>query len=118
MSQATGAYTPEPIIPGRQPECWIAAALILVLLAMFVEFILTSQAIHLDIIGKYLFEATILSGVLLTIELTLLATLIGHVLGVDLGLPGNTNPGHSSELSRHPWPDTRPLPRFPQRAGS
>lgn len=86
MSQAAAGYVPEPIIPRRHPGRWVAAALILLLLAMFVEFVVTNQAIRLDIVGKYLFDSTILSGVLLTIELTLLATVIGLVLGVPLAV--------------------------------
>lgn len=86
MSQITAAYTPEPVVPRRHPGRWVAAGVILLILAMIVQFFLTTEALRLDLVGRYLFDSTILSGVLLTIELTVLAMVIGIVLGIPLAV--------------------------------
>jgi polar amino acid transport system permease protein len=69
-------------VPVRHPGRWVAAVVLLVLAAMFVHGLATNQAWQWSTIGHYLFDPQILQGLLVTIELTVLAMVIGVVLGV------------------------------------
>nr|WP_324194218.1 amino acid ABC transporter permease [Nocardia blacklockiae] len=73
-------------VPLRHPGRWFAAAIILALLALFVYGAATNDAYRWDTYGKYLFDSRIESGVLVTLELTVLAMAIGVVLGVVLAV--------------------------------
>ena len=81
-----GAHADEPLVRLRHPGRWVAAALLLVLAAMFVNFVLTSSRLRLDLVAGYLFERSILQGLLVTLELTVVAMLVGVVLGTVLAV--------------------------------
>jgi polar amino acid transport system permease protein len=81
-----GAHADEPIVRLRHPGRWVAGALLLVLAAMFVNFVLTSPRLRLDLVAGYLFERSILQGLLVTLELTVVAMLVGVVLGTVLAV--------------------------------
>ena len=70
----------------RHPGRWVAAALLLVLAAMFVNFVFTSPRLRLDLVAGYLFERSILQGLLVTLELTVVAMLVGVVLGTVIAV--------------------------------
>src|ERR687886_2608073 len=83
----TGAgHADEPIIRLRHPGRWVAAAILAVLAAMFVHFVATAPKLRLDLVAGYLFEKSILRGLLLTLELTVIAMLVGVVLGTVLAV--------------------------------
>ncbi|MFE9693859.1 amino acid ABC transporter permease [Micromonospora sp. NPDC005806] len=83
----TGAgHADEPIVRLRHPGRWVAAAILAVLAAMLVHFVATSPKLHLDLVVGYLFERSILRGLLLTLELTIVAMLVGVVLGTALAI--------------------------------
>lgn len=83
----TGAgHADEPIVRLRHPGRWVAAAILAVLAAMFVHFVTTSPKLRLDLAVGYLFERSILRGLLLTLELTIVAMLVGVVLGTALAI--------------------------------
>ncbi|MEV6070708.1 amino acid ABC transporter permease [Nocardia sp. NPDC052001] len=79
---------PEPIkaIPLRRPGRWIAAAVLLILLALFLYGAKTNPAYHWDTYWKYLRDSKIASGAMVTLELTVLAMFIGVLLGVLLAV--------------------------------
>jgi polar amino acid transport system permease protein len=84
---STGAgHADEPIIRLRHPGRWVAAAVLAVLVAMFVHFVATAPRLRLDLVVGYLFEKSILRGLLLTLELTIIAMLVGVVLGTVLAV--------------------------------
>ncbi|MBF6134434.1 amino acid ABC transporter permease [Nocardia otitidiscaviarum] len=85
---AAAGTEPEPIkaIPLRRPGRWIAAAIILVLLGLFLYGAATNPAYHWDTYANYLFDKRILEGALVTLELTVLAMVLGVVLGVVLAI--------------------------------
>ena len=83
---AVAPHADEPIIRLRHPGRWVAAALLLVLAAMFVNFVFTSPRLRLDLVAGYLFERSILQGLLVTLELTVVAMLVGVVLGIVLAV--------------------------------
>jgi polar amino acid transport system permease protein len=83
---AVAPHADEPIIRLRHPGRWVAAALLLVLAAMFVNFVLTSPRLRLDLVAGYLFERSILQGLLVTLELTVVAMAVGVVLGTVIAV--------------------------------
>ncbi|MEO3824917.1 amino acid ABC transporter permease [Actinomadura sp. B10D3] len=79
---------PEAIkaVPVRHPGRWLGAAVILVLVAMFINFLLTSDALEWSEQWKYLYSDPVLKGVRNTVWLTLAAMVGGIVLGIVLAL--------------------------------
>ena len=81
---------PEDIkaVPVRHPGRWIAAAIVLVIAASIIRSIVTNtgpnKGFQWTWVGHYLFDSRILHGVVVTLELTVLAMLIGIILGVLL----------------------------------
>jgi polar amino acid transport system permease protein len=85
--QRTGAAAEQIVaVPVRHPGRWVAAAVILLLAAMFVHGLVTNPAWQWNVVGQFLFDRQILGGLLVTIELTVLAMVIGVVLGVILAV--------------------------------
>lgn len=76
----------EPVVPVRHPGRWAAVAALAVLAAMFVHFVATNDRLRLDLVVGYLFERSILRGLLLTVELTVAAMLVGVGLGVVIAI--------------------------------
>ena len=79
---------PEQIVavPVRHPGRWVAAAVLMVLAAMLVHSLLTNPAWRWDVVWKFMFNPRVLSGLWLTIELTVLAMVIGIVLGIIVAI--------------------------------
>ncbi len=73
-------------VPVRHPGRWVAAAVLLLLAAMFVHGLVTNKAWQWGTVGQYLFDPQILRGLVVTIELTVLAMVIGVVLGVIIAV--------------------------------
>ncbi|TQF65451.1 amino acid ABC transporter permease [Rhodococcus spelaei] len=86
--EAERADEPEPIraVPLRRPGRWIAAVVVVVLVALFVYGAATNEAFGWDVYGRYLFDARITEGAWRTITLTVLAMVIAVVLGVMLAV--------------------------------
>ncbi len=83
------------VVPVRHPGRWVAAAVIVVLTAMLVNSLLFSSVIRggrvegrfqWGEVGKYLFVAPILRGIVVTLELTAIAMAVAIVLGVILAI--------------------------------
>jgi polar amino acid transport system permease protein len=77
-----------PAIPSRHPGRWLAAAVIVLLVAMLGHSLLTNPRYQWDVVGDYLLAPPILAGVVRTLELTAIAMLAGIVLGVALAAMG------------------------------
>jgi polar amino acid transport system permease protein len=79
---------PEEIkaVPVRHPGRWLAAAVVLVLVAMLAHTLVTNPRFQWDIIGSYFLSRRVLEGLELTILLTVVAMAIGIVLGVILAV--------------------------------
>jgi polar amino acid transport system permease protein len=90
MTLAEGtAAGPSPVapelieaVPLRRPGRWIAAAVILVLVFLFIYGAATNKAFEWDTYAKYLFDKRIERGVEITLLLTVYAMVIGIILGV------------------------------------
>jgi polar amino acid transport system permease protein len=92
-SPSTGPIAPDPTepapikaVPLRHPGQWIAAAVVLILVALFVWGAATNDAYRWDTYAKYLFDTRILSGVWYTLVLTVLSMIIAIILGVVLAV--------------------------------
>ena len=82
-----GSGRPEDIraVPVRHPGRWIAAAIVLVIAAALIRSAVTDPHFEWSVVGEYLFDHRVLEGLVLTIELTVIAMAIGVVL-VFVGL--------------------------------
>lgn len=86
---ATKAATAAPsrefdnvVHPLRRPGRWVSTVVILFLLAAFVQAIATNKNIDFPTIGEYMFNARILSGVQLTLVITVIAMVSAAILAV------------------------------------
>jgi len=72
----------------RKKHVWtvIAAIIVLALLGLLVESIVTNPRVGWPVIGQYLFDPTIISGVWITLYLTVVSMLIGVLLGLLLAV--------------------------------
>jgi polar amino acid transport system permease protein len=70
----------------RRPGRWIAAALVLVVAVALVRSVATNPRFEWSVVDGYLFDARILEGLRLTIELTAIAMAIGIALGIALAV--------------------------------
>jgi polar amino acid transport system permease protein len=75
-----------PPVPSARPGRWIAAGVMVVLVAWFAWIVVTNPNFQWAVVGKYLFSKEILHGVKLTIELTASAMAIGVTLGMVVAL--------------------------------
>jgi polar amino acid transport system permease protein len=74
------------IVPARHPWRWLATAVVLVLVAMAAHALITNKALDWSTFSVYLFQDSVLSAVLLTLELTFFGVIAGFVLGTVLAL--------------------------------
>ncbi|ACU72700.1 polar amino acid ABC transporter, inner membrane subunit [Catenulispora acidiphila DSM 44928] len=72
------------LVPLRRPGQWISAAVLLVLLAMLVNTLLTNRRFQWDVVGHYLFQASILHGLELTLWLTAAVLAAGYLIGTGV----------------------------------
>jgi polar amino acid transport system permease protein len=73
-------------VPARHPGRWVAAAIVLLLAVALVRSAATNPRFDWSLVGHYLFSSEILTGLRVTIELTVIAMVIGIVLGVILAV--------------------------------
>jgi polar amino acid transport system permease protein len=73
-------------IPVRHPGRWVAAGIVVVLGAALAKSIATNGNFQWGVVRQYFLTSQVLHGVVVTIELTLLAMAIGIVLGVLLAV--------------------------------
>jgi polar amino acid transport system permease protein len=74
------------VVPLRRYGQWVLVVVVVVLLAALVRALATNESFDYGAVTDYLFDPEILKGVRNTIMLTLLAELVGLVLGVGLAL--------------------------------
>ena len=74
------------IRPARYPGRWIAMVLVTLLVAMFIDTLITNPRFEWAVVGRYFLADTILLGVRRTLELTAIAMAMGAGLGVLLAV--------------------------------
>jgi polar amino acid transport system permease protein len=73
-------------VPVRHIGRWVAAVVVLAIAAEIVYTLVTAPNLRWSVVGHFLFQRLILQGIVVTLELTALAMLIGIVLGVVLAV--------------------------------
>ena len=73
-------------VPVRHPARWVGTALVAVLLAMFVNMLVTNPAFQWRFMLDNMFTAPVLNGVRTTLVLTVLAMIIGVAMGTVLAV--------------------------------
>jgi polar amino acid transport system permease protein len=74
------------VVPVRHPGRWVAAAVLLVIVAQVVNDLFTNKNYAWSVFGHWFTSSQILHGLLLTIELTVIAMVIGVALGTALAV--------------------------------
>jgi len=83
------------IVPVRHPWRWVSSAIILVLLAMLVNTLVFSHVVRggtrqgrfqWGVVGHYLLATPILRGIVVTLELTVIAMVAGVAIGIGLAI--------------------------------
>jgi polar amino acid transport system permease protein len=86
----TGTVATEPdvikAIPLRHYGRWIAAAIVIILVGLFLYGAATNDAYDWSTYRKYLFDQRISQAAVVTLELTVLAMILGIILGVTLAV--------------------------------
>ena len=96
----TAINEPEPVVKLRHPGRWVSYLLIALGIAYLVELLLTNPNFGWNIVGQYFFSTRILDGLVNTLNLTVIAMVIGIVLGMLLAVMRlSSNP----VLSRVSW---------------
>lgn len=91
-------------VPLRHWGRMFGAAVVLGFLGFLVYIISSSQSIRWEAIPEYIFNPAILRGVLVTIELTVLAMVIGTIIGVLLAVMRmSANPVLSTVSTAYVW---------------
>ena len=86
--EATPDRPADPIsaVPVRYPERWVAAGIVLVLAAMFVNMLITNPAFNWPFMFEHMFSDPVVNGVWVTLSATVLSMVIGILLGVVLAV--------------------------------
>lgn len=104
VRQLSQDYEKMPVVPLKHHGRWIAAALLIVILAGLATSMITNSRFQWDVVAQYLFDQAILSGLLATIWLTIAAMAIGMVLGTIIALMRiSQNPVLGSIASGYLW---------------
>src|SRR4029077_4398311 len=87
-AERSGPEPPDEIeaVPVRHYGRWIAAGIVLLIIASLGRAAVTNDRFEWNVVGDYLFDTRILNGLVKTLELTVLGMGIGIVLGVILAL--------------------------------
>jgi polar amino acid transport system permease protein len=97
---------PEAIraVPVRHPGRWVAAVAVVVLAAMFVNMLLTNEAFQWSFVFDNIFNDAIVRGVWTAVKMTVLAMLIGILLGIVIAVMRlSTNPLLSGAAWLYTW---------------
>ena len=77
---------PITAIPVRYPERWVAAGVVLVLAAMFVNMLITNPAFNWPFMFEHMFSDPVVRGVWVTLSATVLSMILGILLGIVLAV--------------------------------
>ncbi|MDX6224285.1 MAG: polar amino acid transport system permease protein [Frankiales bacterium] len=105
MSEQSGdGAQPLRVVPVRHPGRWASAAVVAVLLAMFVHTLYANERFHWAVVNDYLFNPVILHGLRTTLKLTVFAMAIGFVGGIVVAIMRlSSNPLVSSAAWIYTW---------------
>jgi polar amino acid transport system permease protein len=78
--------TTKPVLRRRRPGQLIAVVVVVVAVVYGVWTLITNQGFGWPVVGKYLLDTRILGGLLITLELTVIAMIIGFVVGLGVAV--------------------------------
>jgi polar amino acid transport system permease protein len=73
-------------MPRRHVSWWAGGTVIVLLVVGFIYFLITNQNMGWPVVGEYFFNPRILQGVLMTLELTAIAMILGVIMGIVLAV--------------------------------
>ncbi|MFV0435292.1 MAG: ABC transporter permease subunit, partial [Leucobacter sp.] len=74
------------VVESRHYGRWIAVAVIVLLAAWIIYVLVTNPRFQWDVVGKYMFEPSIIAGLGKTLMLTVISMVIGVLLGIVLAV--------------------------------
>lgn len=80
------AAPPIRAIPARHPWRWVAAAIVLIIGAFAARSVVTNPRFGWSTVWDYMFADTIMRGLVITIELTIISMVLGVILGIILAV--------------------------------
>jgi polar amino acid transport system permease protein len=86
VTEQTGRPDDITAVPVRRPGRWVAGAIVIVIAAALIRSVVTNPHFEWHVVGHYLFDHRVLEGLVLTIQLTVVAMAIGVALGVVLAV--------------------------------
>jgi polar amino acid transport system permease protein len=86
QSEPTGSPAVIDAVPMRHPWRWVTAIVIVILVALFLYGAATNDAYGWSTFGKYILDERIVSGMVVTLELTVLSMILAIVLAVLLAV--------------------------------
>ncbi|HEX3982491.1 MAG TPA: amino acid ABC transporter permease [Acidisoma sp.] len=90
------------VVPRRYVGRWVAAAILILL--MLAQALVSNSRFEWPVVWQYLFAPSILKGLGLTLELTVLATIISLIAGIGLALTRmSANPVLSTVAAAYIW---------------
>jgi polar amino acid transport system permease protein len=86
--EASGQVRPEDItaVPVRHPGRWVAAIAVIYVVIALLDSAVTNKNVEWSVVGEFLFSKTIMTGLAMTLILTVVSMAIGIVLGVLLAV--------------------------------
>ncbi len=82
LSRPRCGVTDYRIIGRPRPLMWVATAVVIALAAMVVYSIVTNPRFEWDVVATYFFDPSVLNGLWKTLGLTVVAMVIGVVIGL------------------------------------
>ena len=77
---------PQRVVPLRHPWVWVASAVVAVVALLVLFSVATNPAFQWPVVAEYMLDGQILLGLARTLELTLIAMVMGLVLGTVLAM--------------------------------
>lgn len=103
-SLATDDIEKMPVVPLKYYGRWIAAGFLIILFAGLVVSMVTNTRFQWPVVAQYLFDDSIIAGLITTIWLTVAAMAIGMILGTVIALMRiSKNPVLGSVASAYLW---------------
>jgi polar amino acid transport system permease protein len=82
----TGRPAEIKAVPVRHPWRWVAAVIVLIVVASLVRSVIDNPNFQWHVVGHYLFNSRVLHGAVVTIRLTVISMVIGILLGIVLAV--------------------------------
>lgn len=101
---ADEGFVPSRVVPRRKTGIWIVGIVVAVIFISFLHTVASRPAFEWDTVGQYLFSASILTGLSVTLYLTALAVAIGLTVGLIAAVMlRSTNPVLNAVASLYVW---------------